>query len=664
VELTGAWSGLADALLVRAALTARAGWDRVPNAMAGYALSDEEIDNLLRALPGLDRDPPGLIHDDVRKVLEDAEAAVDDALAEFRSSLADHDRFAAICLNAQLDLAAADVLALLVAVEIDTRRQRLVGYLADDVTQRRLTAWTLRLVSGDAAVALVSPGGPLRRACLLATPGTAAWAAEPLAVAPAVLWWLAGDDAPDPALPPGIEELDVPYATDAPTEPGRIVVSSGPDRIRRLQAAAAGLLRPSLLITPKPTAPDLWDTLIRWATLTGAGVVVDIEGDDVLGAEGRERIERAWHLPWGIVSPSDLAISDLPRRPWLEAAPDPTVATEDEWAAAFGGAPPEEADDYRLSAEQLLQVSRAAGALDGDLAAAVRRLAGPVQGTAMRIRPTRTWDDLVLDAERKQRVEEVIIRCRQRRRVFDEWGLAPQPSTGVVALFAGPSGTGKTLAAEVIAAELGVDVYKVDLANLVSKYIGETEKNLSAVFDAAEASSVALFFDEADALFGKRSEVSDAHDRYANIEVAYLLQRLERYDGLAVMATNLLRNIDAAFLRRIHVIVEFPVPEAPERRLIWRRCLPPRAPLAKDLDLDLFADRVEMVGGAIRNAVATAAFLAAEEGKPIGPAHVTTAVQREMQKLGRLFDAEEIGLICETPRAPRARRSSRSAGRS
>ena len=296
--------------------------------------------------------------------------------------------------------------------------------------------------------------------------------------------------------------------------------------------------------------------------------MVEVEGDDVLGSEGRDRIGRAWHLAWGITSRGDLAIADLPRRPWLEAPPGPEVASAEEWAGAFGGTAPDGADAYRLSAEQLLYVSRASGAVGGDLAAALRRLAGPVQGTATRIRPTRTWDDLVLDAERRERVEEIAIRCRQRRRVFDTWGLAPQPSTGVVALFAGPSGTGKTLAAEVIAADLGVEVYKVDLANMVSKYIGETEKNLSAVFDAAEASSVALFFDEADALLGRRSEVSDAHDRYANIEVAYLLQRLERYDGLAIMATNLLRNIDPAFLRRIHVIVEFPVPEAPERRRI------------------------------------------------------------------------------------------------
>jgi AAA+ superfamily predicted ATPase len=649
VELSGAWSGLADTLLVRAALTARLGWDRAPNPLAGYSLSDEEVDALLRALPGLDREPPALLQDDVRKVLDDADAAVEEARAEFQLSLGDHGRFAAICHNAVLDLAGAEVLALLVAVEVDPRRQRLAGYLADDVTQRRLTVWTLRLVAGDEAAALAGPGGPLRRAALLAPVGPGAWAAEPVAVAPAVSWWLAGDDGPDPGFPPGTEVLEVPYAADAPTETGRIVVSSARDRVRRLQSVAAGVLRPSLLVTPKPTGPDAWDALIRWATLTGAGVVVEIGADDeVLGSEGRDRIGRAWHLSWGIASRGDLAISDLPRRPWLEATSGPEVASPDEWAGAFGGTAPEGADAYRLSAEQLLYVSRASGAVGGDLAAAVRRLAGPVQGTATRIRPTRTWDDLVLDAERRERVEEIAIRCRQRRRVFDSWGLAPQPSTGVVALFAGPSGTGKTLAAEVIAADLGLEVYKVDLANLVSKYIGETEKNLSIVFDAAEASSVALFFDEADALLGRRSEVSDAHDRYANIEVAYLLQRLERYDGLAIMATNLLRNIDPAFLRRIHVIVEFPVPEAPERRRIWRRCLPPRAPLADDLDLDVFADRVEMVGGAIRNAVATASFLAAEEGKPIGQAHVVTAVRREMQKLGRLFDA---GSVQTTPPA-------------
>jgi SpoVK/Ycf46/Vps4 family AAA+-type ATPase len=288
-------------------------------------------------------------------------------------------------------------------------------------------------------------------------------------------------------------------------------------------------------------------------------------------------------------------------------------------------------------------VGRAARAMDGDVPGAMRRLAaGHIDATAERIRPTREWGDLVLDESRMSQVREIAIRCRHRGTVFDDWGFSPQPSVGVVALFAGPSGTGKTLAAEVIAADLGVDVYKVDLANMVSKYIGETEKNLAHVFDAAEASNVALFFDEADALLGKRSAVSDAHDRYANIEVAYLLQRLERYQGLAVLATNLANNIDPAFVRRLHVVVEFPMPGPAERRRIWARSVPKRAPVGDDLDLDALADGLELSGGTIRNAVLGAAFLAAEAGGPITMAVAVAAVQRELQKIGRLVNSSDF----------------------
>jgi SpoVK/Ycf46/Vps4 family AAA+-type ATPase len=304
---------------------------------------------------------------------------------------------------------------------------------------------------------------------------------------------------------------------------------------------------------------------------------------------------------------------------------------------------PGEMPPHRLSAEQLRLVGMASRALGGDVPAAMRRLAaGTIDATAMRIHPGRTWEDLVLDAPRADQVREVARRCRHRETVFGEWGFAPEPSVGVVALFAGPSGTGKTLAAEVIAADLGVDLYKIDLANLVSKYIGETEKNLARVFDAAEAANVALFFDEADALMGKRSAVSDAHDRYANIEVAYLLQRLERYEGLAVLATNLANNIDPAFVRRFHVVVEFPIPGPAERRRIWDRCLPSLAPLGRDVDLDRLAKDVEVPGGTIRNAALGAAFLAADEGHPITMDTLVRAMQREMHKIGRLITSSDI----------------------
>ncbi len=206
-------------------------------------------------------------------------------------------------------------------------------------------------------------------------------------------------------------------------------------------------------------------------------------------------------------------------------------------------------------------MSRAYPAVGGDLDAAVRRLvSGRLEHLARRIRPTRDWDDIVLSDDRMELLHSIVARYRFADQVFDDWGFAATPSRGLVALFSGPSGTGKTMAAEIIAGELGLDVFKLDLSAVVSKYIGETEKNLEQVFDAASAGNLVLFFDEADALFGKRSEVKDARDRYANIEVSYLLQRLESYDGLVVMATNFEKNIDDAFLRRIHARVEFAMP--------------------------------------------------------------------------------------------------------
>ena len=619
MELTGAWSGLADALLVRAALTARLGWDRAPNPLAGYSLSDEEVDALLRALPGLDREPPALLEDDVRKVVDDAEAAVDDARAELRLGLDDGGRFATVCRHAGLDLAGAEVLGLLLAVEVDTRRQRLVGYLADDVTQRRLTVWTLRLVAGDAGVALAGPGGPLRRAGLLVPAGPGAWAAEPVAVAPTVSWWLAGDDGPDPALPHGTEVLEVPYAADAPLEAGRIVVGSGRDRVRRLQSVAGGLLRPSLLITPKPAGPDAWDAVIRWATLTGSGVVVEIDGDDELGAEGRDRIERAWHVPWGIASRTDLAVADLPQRPWLEAPSIPELASADEWAGAFGGVAPDGADLYRLTAEQLLYVSRASGAVGGDLAAAVRRLAGPVQGTATRIRPTRTWDDLILDAERRQLVAEIAIRCRQRRRVLRR--LGPRP--------AAVDGCGGPLPRAVRYRQdlgrrgdrrrprgRGVQGRPGQPGEQVHRRDGEEPVGQSSMPPRRAAWRCSSTRPTPSSASGRRSPTPTTATPTSRSPTSS--SGSSATTASPSWRRNLLRNIDDAFLRRIHVIVEFPVPEAPERRRIWRRCLPPNAPLADDLDLDVFADGVEMVGGTIRNTVATAAFLAAEEERRSG----------------------------------------------
>jgi SpoVK/Ycf46/Vps4 family AAA+-type ATPase len=230
--------------------------------------------------------------------------------------------------------------------------------------------------------------------------------------------------------------------------------------------------------------------------------------------------------------------------------------------------------------------------------------------------------------------------------VLDEWGfLAGRPGArGVRMLFSGPSGTGKTLSAEVMAAELGVDLLLVDISRVVSKWIGETEKNLAEVFDVAENAQAVLFFDEADALFGRRTEVSDAHDRYANLETAYLLTRLERFEGLAVLSTNLRQNIDPAFLRRLEFLLEFEEPGPEERAALWQCHLPPGAPLESDVDLGEIAALYPVVGGFIRNAAVAAGFLAAAEGSPITRRHVVRAIRREYDKTGRAFPGLPAGM--------------------
>ncbi|MFO7567701.1 MAG: ATP-binding protein [Enhygromyxa sp.] len=254
-------------------------------------------------------------------------------------------------------------------------------------------------------------------------------------------------------------------------------------------------------------------------------------------------------------------------------------------------------------------------------------------------RPRATWDSLVLPAERTEQLRDALARVRQQARVLDDWGfLANRPGArGVRLLLCGPPGTGKTLSAEVLARELDTDLLIVDLSQLVSKWIGETEKNLAEVFATAERSRAVLLFDEADALFGKRTEISDAHDRYANLETAYLLTRLEQYEGLAVLATNLRRNIDAAFMRRLEFVIDYELPSRAERLQLWRVHLPGGAPLSADVALRELADFYPLAGGLIRNAAVAAAFLAAETDGPITRAHLLRAIRREYEKTGAAF---------------------------
>lgn len=275
-----------------------------------------------------------------------------------------------------------------------------------------------------------------------------------------------------------------------------------------------------------------------------------------------------------------------------------------------------------------------------DVIDAARAVSSPVLGElARRLEPRHTWSDIVLRDDASARLHELCARFRHRAMVYEDWGYgsAGLSRPGTAALFVGLPGTGKTMAAEIVAGDLGYDLYRIDLSAVVSKYVGETEKNLETIFRAAEQGEVVLLFDEADALFGKRSEVRDAHDRYANIEVAYLLQRLETYSGVAILTSNLNGNLDEAFLRRLDVIVEFPFPEEAERREIWRRSLPGAAPRAEDVDVEDLAHAFKLTGGHIRNSALTAAFLAASEGEPISRRHLLHGIRREYEKVGKLI---------------------------
>jgi hypothetical protein len=261
---------------------------------------------------------------------------------------------------------------------------------------------------------------------------------------------------------------------------------------------------------------------------------------------------------------------------------------------------------------------------------------------AQRIEPMATWDDLILPVGEKSLLREIGMHVAHRATIYETWGFGARSSRGlgISALFAGASGTGKTMAAEVLANALRLDLYRIDLSSVVSKYIGETEKNLRRVFDAAENGGAILFFDEADALFGKRSEVKDSHDRYANIEISYLLQRMEQYRGLAVLATNMKKALDPGFLRRIRFVANFPFPDLGQRAEIWRRIFPPHTP-SEGLDIDKLA-RLNIAGGNIRNIALNAAFLAADAGQPVRMAHVAHAARCEFAKIEKPAPEAEI----------------------
>ncbi|MGW1016716.1 ATP-binding protein [Streptomyces niveus] len=651
---------------VRRAVEARRATDPDPDdAFRGLYLTEENVARLLdeegsRSFPPLDDEPP-----------ED--------LASSRLTT----------LAAEFGLTPLDIEILLIALvpDLDDRFEAFYGYLNDDVTRRRPSIGLALGLCGStpadhAARARLAARSPLRAGGLLLVEDLERpFLSRALRVPDRVTAHLLGDDTPDPRL----AELMAPWqAVRGVGDPAPLAAVLA-DGVRlaylsedqggagtalaasALTAAGLGVLGLDLARLAEDPAPaDAIRALVREARLTNAGLVCA-----PLDAVSRDhphllRLLTATHVPAILVgrTPWDASWSASPplllHAPRVEPSARGALWTEayERWSPA--PLPPAIEADHLL-APFLLTPEQITGAARG--AAQTARLAGGeltpdhvrrgaraqnaagLDRLARRIEPTVTWRDLVLPPDTHTQLRELTARARHRDRVLGEWGMRPGGGRGrgVSALFAGDSGTGKTMSAEVIASDLGLDLYTVDLATVIDKYVGETEKNLERIFTEAAGVNGVLLFDEADAIFGKRSDVKDAHDRYANVESAYLLQRMESFDGLAILSTNLRANLDDAFTRRLDLVIDFPIPDPTQRLLLWERCLGPLLPRGADLDLPFCAENFELAGGNIRSIAITSAYLAADTSEPVTMTTLIHAIQREYQKLGRLTLASEFG---------------------
>jgi ATPase family associated with various cellular activities (AAA) len=587
--------------------------------------------------------------------------------------LAESDpRLADAAARIGLDDLGAAVLGLCAAPELSPHYGRLYGYLHDDVTRK--------LASPRLVVRLLGEGGvdpepvwqsfagssPLRctGAIALLEPRSAVPLADRAAkVSDRLVAHLIGARLDEP-VGDGRIRLVIPPAHDL-GRPGTVaelrslladqsalpVVVCGPDAVELVAVAAQC---PVLVVDVNDAGER---ELMAEARLRAAleGALVCYAGlDDAAPADVRRRLRQLrggdGRLIVCAATRADVAaLGD--GTAFVIEVPAPSFAERRAaWSSLAG------TDDVAdVAAKFRLPISKIADATE--VAAAAARAAGGAVPTpadldrgarhasatglaelAVYLEPAFAWGDLVLPDRQLDVLRSVSAFLRHRDLVLSEWGYdrTVARTQGLNVLFAGESGTGKTMAAQVLAHDLGLDLYRIDLASTVSKYIGETEKNLDRIFAAAEGSNAILFFDEADALFGKRSEVRDSHDRYANIEVAYLLQRMDSYPGAVILATNFRQNMDDAFLRRLDFVVDFPFPEAGDRERIWRLVLPAQAPVADDVDTGFLANQFKLAGGNIRNASLAAAFAAAEERSPIGMRHLILAVALEYTKLGRL----------------------------
>ncbi|TKA09603.1 ATP-binding protein [Actinacidiphila oryziradicis] len=638
--------------------------------LRGLYLSDEAVQHLLWPADGPDTYADG-----------DA-TGLGSADGEPHHGTPDGDRLHRLMVRLGITPLDAAILLLALAPDLDRTFEPLYGYLNDDVSRRRATiGLALELcdlpVHSARARARFHPSAPLLALGLARVEEPERpFLSRSLRIPDRLTAHLLGDDTPDAALAGHARPLPaVPVLPQADPLVERLAkrLAGGPLTVYlrehrdgdglacAMAALSAGGLE-ALHFTPPAgdDEPHLLPELLREARLRGCAIVVApmpekpgplvqalaVEDVPVLLA-GSRPYDPQW-------CDRDPLVLDAPRQrsgdldAWSAALGATTESTEHGFDLAPVVAP------YRLGGDRIRRVADVAldlAAFDGNpLSAAHLRLAARQQSAsgleqhARRIRPAVSWDDLVLPESPLAQLQELALRARHRDQVLGDWRLSAGGGRGrgVIALFAGESGTGKTLSAEVVAAELGLDLYVVQLSSIVDKYVGETEKNLERIFTEADRTDAVLLFDEADSVFGKRSEVKDAHDRYANLESAYLLQRLESFDGIALLTTNLRANIDDAFTRRLDLVVDFPFPDAAQRLALWRHSLA-SVPCADDIDPHSCARDFELAGGSIRSAVVTAAYAAAGRGSPVTTADLLAGAQREYRKAGRLVLDEDGG---------------------
>ena len=666
-------------LLARATAVER----RVRRAVEARQRTDPDPEDAFRGLYLTDENIARLLNEEGARGFPDTVEEQDVAAGPSRLT----------ALETDFGLTPLDTEILLIALvpDLDDRFEAFYGYLNDDVTRRRPSiglALGLCGVSPADAVARgrLAAGAPLRDGgLLLAEDLDRPFLSRALRVPDRVTAHLLGDDTRDPRLADVTAPWEAVGGVGDPAALARVMADGVPlVYMSEDQGGAGTALAASALeragrrvlgvdlarLAADPAPADAVRALVREARLTGAGLVcapVDAVARQhphllrlLTGAPvpavmvGRVPWDASWstvppllvHAPRVEPSARGALWSEAYRR--TGAGPVPAGVDPDQLLAPFL-LTPEQVRGAAMSAAQTARLDGGTLTPDHVRRGARAQNAAGLDRLARRIEPTVTWDDLVLPPDAHAQLRELTARGRHRDRVLGEWSMRPGGGRGrgVSALFAGDSGTGKTMSAEVIAADLGLDLYTVDLATVIDKYVGETEKNLERIFTEAAGVNGVLLFDEADAIFGKRSDVKDAHDRYANVESAYLLQRMESFDGLAILATNLRANLDDAFTRRLDLVVDFPVPDPPQRLLLWDRCLGTVLPRAADLDLTFCAENFELAGGNIRSIAVTAAYLAADTGGAVTMATLIHAVQREYQKLGRLTLASEFGPYLE-----------------